>query len=1022
MGVGAVRGLAEVPPPVVAGPGGRLEYRLGPRGDQLPDFSFCGFRNGDEPVPVVEVRARVAPGDGDDTGRVQAAIDYVSGLAPGPDGFRGAVLLEPGEFEVAGQLAIRSSGVVLRGSGKGMDGTTVTATGPDRRPLVLVSGEGEAHVTDDPPRQVANRYVPAGSRELVLVDASGFAAGDEVLVRRPSAAEWIAALGMDQVGPSWKPGSRDLVWERRVAAVEGAEILFDVPLTGALDAAFGGATVTRFAWPGRVERVGVENLILELAPGPANRFDEDHAWLGVSLEKVRDAWVRRVRFSGFAGSAVAVWESARNVTVRDCEAFAPVSEAGGFRRRTFYCAGQMALFLRCWSEHGRNDFAVGHLAAGPNAFVACHARSALGSSGALGSWASGVLFDNVTIDGGGLHLENRWNEGQGAGWAAGDSLLWQCSASAIRCSSPPGAPNWAVGVWGEYAGDGNFSGKDEFASPASLYRAQVGARLGAEATERLGFIESPHPSSTNPGYGEANSFVRESDSPRDRLLLAIWAAPAYEPVPVDPGDAKVVEPSPPPAGEAPEPQRLELVNGWLAVGGRLKVGITIETAWWRGSVRPDEAARSGPALTRFVPGRTGPGLTDDLDALAARMARDGQAVFEHHHGLWYDRRRDDHQMVRRASAEVEAPFFEMPFARSGEGTAWDGLSLYDLGKYNPWYWNRLEEFAAAAAREGVVLVHQHYFQHNLLEAGAHWADFPWRSANNANRTGFPEPPPYIGDKRVFQAHLFYDLGDPEYRALHQAYLRQCLALSAGSPNVVHSTSAEFTGPLGFVEFWIDTAVEWERETRTDALLALSATKDVQDAVLADPGRAAAVSVIDLRYWTYLADGSLYAPGGGLNLSPRQHLRLLKPGPASFESVLRGVREYRTKFPDKAITFRAGQHCPGVSDGWAMLMGGGSFPDVPTLPGPLLEGILRMRPADRPANGPGTWSLADAEGNALVYTTGPAVTLELGTHTGTFQADWIDPHSGELVAAGRTAVEAGGDSELVAVTPVLWLRR
>jgi hypothetical protein len=243
---------------VVAGPEGRLEYRPGPRGDRLPDFSFCGYRNGGEAVPVVGVRARVAPGDGDDTARVQAAIDYVSGLAPGSDGFRGAVLLERGQFEVAGQLAIRSSGVVLRGSGGGMHGTTLTATGPDRRPLVLVSGEGEAMATDDPPRPVAGPYVPAGSRELVLVDASGFAAGDEVLVRRPSTAGWIASLGMDRLGPSWKPGSRDLVWERRVAAVEGARIFLDVPLTGALDTALGGGTVARFAWPGRIGRVGVE--------------------------------------------------------------------------------------------------------------------------------------------------------------------------------------------------------------------------------------------------------------------------------------------------------------------------------------------------------------------------------------------------------------------------------------------------------------------------------------------------------------------------------------------------------------------------------------------------------------------------------------------------------------------------------------------------------------------------------------------------------------------------------------------
>ena len=75
--------------------------------------------------------------------------------------------------------------------------------------------------------------------------------------------------------------------------------------------------------------------------------------------------------------------------------------------------------------------------------------------------------------------------------------------------------------------------------------------------------------------------------------------------------------------------------------------------------------------------------------------------------------------MRRAEGDVWAPFYEQPFARSGRGKAWDGLSKYDLKKPNPWYWNRLQQFADIADSEGLLLYHQHYFQHNLLEAGAH---------------------------------------------------------------------------------------------------------------------------------------------------------------------------------------------------------------------------------------------------------------------------------------------------------------
>ena len=120
------------------------------------------------------------------------------------------------------------------------------------------------------------------------------------------------------------------------------------------------------------------------------------------------------------------------------------------------------------------------------------------------------------------------------------------------------------------------------------------------------------------------------------------------------------------------------------------------------------------------------------------------------------------------------------------GTAWDGLSKYDLTKYNPWYWNRLKTFADLCDRKGLALLHQNYFQHNILEAGAHWADFPWRSANNINETGFPEPPSYAGSKRIFMDGLFYDVNHPVRRRLHRSYIRKCLHVYADGVQIAGS--------------------------------------------------------------------------------------------------------------------------------------------------------------------------------------------------------------------------------------------
>src|SRR5205814_8218327 len=115
-------------------------------------------------------------------------------------------------------------------------------------------------------------------------------------------------------------------------------------------------------------------------------------------------------------------------------------------------------------------------------------------------------------------------------------------------------------------------------------------------------------------------------------------------------------------------QKLVITNGWLTCDGRLLIGASTEVNWWRGNIRPGEASAFGVAVTRFVPGRMGRGYTDDLEELADTMKADGQAALDHHYGLWYDRRRDDHERVRRMDGDVWPPLAEQPIARSRECT------------------------------------------------------------------------------------------------------------------------------------------------------------------------------------------------------------------------------------------------------------------------------------------------------------------------------------------------------------------
>src|ERR1700743_2064842 len=352
-----------------------------------------------------------------------------------------------------------------------------------------------------------------------------------------------------------------------------------------------------------------------------------------------------------------------------------------------------------------------------------------------------------------------------------------------------------------------------------------------------------------------------------------------------------------------------------------------------GTVRPYGVAEAKPAITRWVPGRTGTGLTDDLFALTDTMRARHVVALDHNYGLWYERRRDDHERIRRLDGDVWPPFYELPFARSGKDTAWDGLSKYDLTKYNPFYWSRLRTFADFADIKGLVLIHQNYFQHNIIEAGAHYADFPWRPANNINNTGFPEPPPFAGDKRIFMAEQFYDTTHAVRKALHRAFIRKCLENFSGNTGVIQLIGAEFTGPLHFVQFWLDNVQQWETEKGRREIIGLSTTKHVHDSILADASRAATVDLIDIRYWYYQQDGKAYAPVGGENLAPRQYERFLKPKRPSFEEVYHSVRKSRQRYPAKAILYSAEG---SDSFGWAVFIAGGSLANIPAMDPRLLS--------------------------------------------------------------------------------------
>ena len=100
-----------------------MQYIADSLGNKIPDFSNAGYNGGGVALPFVQAKAIVWPVAGDNADHLQKIIDSVSALSPDIYGFRGAILLKMGIYNLEKPIIIRTSGIVLRGEGMNDIGT-----------------------------------------------------------------------------------------------------------------------------------------------------------------------------------------------------------------------------------------------------------------------------------------------------------------------------------------------------------------------------------------------------------------------------------------------------------------------------------------------------------------------------------------------------------------------------------------------------------------------------------------------------------------------------------------------------------------------------------------------------------------------------------------------------------------------------------------------------------------------------------------------------------------------------------
>ncbi|SFL59396.1 S-layer homology domain-containing protein [Paenibacillus sp. 1_12] len=495
------------------GTDGNMVYVPDYRGNRILDFSNVGYKGGGIKLPDVQARVAIEPGVGDDTARIQDAIDYVSELPMQSDGFRGAVLLKKGRYDINGELFIRKSGVVLRGQGEGEKDTILYATGTTRR-YILNIGDTSASPTllENTHTKITDLYVPSGNRTFHVKDGSGYKTGDKIMIRRYGNSSWIHEINMDQILPStmeetvqWQPFSLD--FDRVVTKVNGNEITIDAPVPNAIERQWGGGDIRKYDDSGRIERVGVENLRVDVQFDPSVKSvldgvtyysDENKAHTFARFGYIQDGWLRNVTGYHLETSLVFTGRSSKWITIQDAKVYDMVSIITGSRRYAFFYTGQLALTQRVYTETARHSFIVNSQVTGPNVFTDSDSVNSFARSEPHHRWSVGGLFDNIR---GNANIIDRANYGTGHGWAGANYVVWNQTGE-LAVQKPPTAQNYAIGLVGSrYPGDyGNFpGGKDparereqgywehegSHVQPLSLYTQQLKDRLGIEAVRNI---------------------------------------------------------------------------------------------------------------------------------------------------------------------------------------------------------------------------------------------------------------------------------------------------------------------------------------------------------------------------------------------------------------------------------------------------------------------------------------------------------------------------------------------------------
>ena len=406
-----------------------------PDGHFLHDFSYAGYKNGEEVVPDITGMMQFSvldygadpSGEGDSLGSFQQAISAAS-----QDG--GVVWVPEGLYQLSDNLLIQASNVVIAGEGPEKSQLWFTRdTDMTEGASILFQGSIEQSMD-----YLLSADGVSRSHDVWVEEVTGLSADQDVVLGWVISPAFVEEHAMSQYwqvfNGSWVPFFR-----RNISTISGNIVSLDVPLRypARLRDQASLRIETGYLSECGVQDLGVSNAIdFDIA----QTYDRAHA---IEMNSVKDCWIQNVHSfqapnqeEHLQSGGVKIMTSKR-VTITDSNLQKAQNRGGGGNGYLFEISQSSEILIKdSAGAHGRHNF-IQNWGFGTSGCVFLRTHSSAGavypdgnsSISSVGysefhhSLAMSNLIDSSTADDG-WKAVNRLFYSSGAGHTATENVFW----------------------------------------------------------------------------------------------------------------------------------------------------------------------------------------------------------------------------------------------------------------------------------------------------------------------------------------------------------------------------------------------------------------------------------------------------------------------------------------------------------------------------------------------------------------------------------------------------------------------